>query len=341
MDSARILIVDDDPDVRTYLSRLLEREGYQSEISEGGADALARVARDPPDLILLDVGMVGIDGFAVCRQLKADERTALIPITFLTGGDERVDRQTAIEAGADDFLTKPIDPSMLRARLRTQLRIKRLTDQLESTENVIFSMARWVEFKNPYTEGHLRRISAYGECLGNRIGLSASDLRTLRHAGILHDIGKIGVRQDILDKPGKLTKEEEDELRLHCEHGATIIAPLRFAADVGPVIMAHHEFWNGKGYPQGLSGENIPLAARIISVVDAFDAMTTDRPYRSAIPLNEVIRRLRAGSGTQFEPRLVDAFIDLLTEGELPIGDLGIGHSEIGKSGHGQSTLVR
>jgi putative two-component system response regulator len=319
---ARILIVDDDPQVRALLVRFVEREGYRSVTACNGRDGLNLVLSEQPDLVLLDVSMDGLNGFDVCQALKEDERTALIPVTFITGDHDREARQRAIEAGADDFLTKPIDPSLLSARLRTQLRLKRLTDQLESTECVIFSMARWVEFKDPYTEGHLRRISGYSEEIGRVMGLGPEELRTIRYAGILHDIGKIGVSQAILDKPGPLDPDEQAELRLHAEYGAAIVAPLRFASQVAPIILAHHEHWEGTGYPHGLRGEGIPIGARIIAVVDAFDAMTTDRPYRRSLGAEEAIRRLRKGGGSQWDPVVVEVFLDLLTRGELPLGDL-------------------
>jgi putative two-component system response regulator len=319
----RVLIADDDTQVRSMLIRLAESEGYTPMIAHDGHEALALVAQQRPDLILLDVSMRGLDGLSVCRRLKEDERTALIPITVLTCDRDPDARTRAIEAGADDFLTKPIDVTMLLARMRTQLRIKRLTDHLESTERVIFSMARWVEFKDPYTEGHLRRISGYSEEIGRILGLGSEELRTIRYAGILHDIGKIGIKQSIIEKPGPLTQEEETELRRHAEYGAAIVAPLRFAERVAPIVLAHHEHWDGSGYPRGLSGESIPLGARIIAVVDAFDAMNTDRPYRNALGAEEAIRRLRAGSGTQWDPRVVEAFVSVILRGDLPLGDLG------------------
>ena len=185
-------------------------------------------------------------------------------------------------------------------------------------------MARWVEFKDPYTEGHLRRISGYSEEIGRILGLGSDELRTIRYAGILHDIGKIGVQQSIIMKPGPLTPDEEKELRRHSEYGAAIVAPLRFADRVAPIVLAHHERWDGDGYPHGLRGEAIPLGARIISVVDAFDAMNTDRPYRSALGAEEAIRRLREGSGTQWDPRVVEAFVSVILHGDLPLGDLGL-----------------
>jgi putative two-component system response regulator len=319
----RILVVEDDLRLRAVLLRFLAREGYEATPAGTGEEALRLVGETMPDLVLLEVMLPGeMDGFTVCRRLKEDERTALIPVTILTRLSDAEARRRGIEAGADDFLTKPFEYGLLRARLRTQLRIKRLTDQLESTEIVIFSMARWVEVKDPYTEGHLRRIAGFSAQIAETLGLGADHVRTIRYAGILHDIGKIGVRESILRKPGPLDPEEQAELRRHAEHGASIVAPMRFASAVAPIIFAHHEHWDGRGYPRGIAGEAIPIGARIIAVVDAWDAMTTDRPYRPALDEAEALRRLRAGSGSQWDPRVVDTFLALLAAGELRQADL-------------------
>jgi putative two-component system response regulator len=327
----RVLIVDDDPRVRDVLSRFLEREGYVSIQTASGEEALEQVRDQPPDLVLLDVQLPGIDGYSVCRQLKENEATALIPVTFLTGTQDGDARTRGIEAGADDFITKPFDYGLLRARLRTQLRVKRLTDQLESTELVVFSMARWVEVKDPYTEGHLRRIAGYSEQTAIALGLPTEQAIVVRYAGVLHDIGKIGVREELLRKPGRLTSDEEIELRKHAEYGAAIVAPMRFAGDVAPIILSHHEHWDGHGYPNALRGEQIPLGARIISVVDAYDAMTSDRPYRKSLGNEEAVRRLKAGAGTQWDPHVVEVFLELLHAGrlepvELPGHEPVVGH---------------
>jgi putative two-component system response regulator len=314
---AQILVVDDDLMIVDVLTRFLSREGYGVITAQNGIEALEKVNRYQPDLILLDVTMPEMDGFTTCRRLKDDERTALIPITMLTGLDDREHRTRGIEAGADDFLTKPFEHSILRARIRSQLRLKRLTDQLEHTENVIFMLAQAVEAKDAYTEGHLRRLRSYGEQLALARGLSYGDVRAVRYGGILHDIGKIGISEAILLKPGPLDDAEIAQIRYHPEIGARIISQMRFAREVGPIILGHHEHWDGSGYPNGLRGEEIPIGARIITIVDAYDAMTTDRPYRKALGLEEVIRRLRASRGTQFDPSTLDVFLDLLISGRL------------------------
>ena len=315
--SAQILVVDDDPMIIDVLKRFLSREGYRVVTARNGVEALEKVAQQQPDLILLDVTMPEMDGFMVCKHLKDDENTALIPITMLTGLDDREHRTRGIAAGADDFLTKPFEQSILRARITSQLRLKRLTDQLEHTENVIFMLAQAVEAKDSYTEGHLRRLRSYGEQLAIACGLNSNEVRAVRYGGILHDIGKIGVSEAILHKPGPLTPDEMAQMQLHPEIGAGIVSQMRFARDVAPIIRWHHEYWDGSGYPNGLCGEEIPIGARIITIVDAYDAMTTDRPYRAALSLDETIRRLRAGRGTQFDPHTLDIFLDMIISGKL------------------------
>lgn len=315
--SAKILIVDDDPHITTMLVRMLRREGYNPITAADGREALEIVAREHPDLILLDVTMPHIDGFTVCQQLKDNEHTALIPVTMLTGLDDREHRQRGIEVGADDFLTKPFEYSLLRARIHSQLRLKRLTDQLERTESVIFMLALAVEAKDAYTEGHLRRLASYSEQLALAAGLSPEQSKMIRYGGLLHDIGKISVDDAVLRKPGALTLEEYAHIKLHPEHGARIVAPMRFAADVGPIILGHHERWDGKGYPRGLTGQDIPVGARIVSIVDAYDAMMTDRPYRQAMSREDTLARLRAGSGIQWDPRLLEIFTELVEADKL------------------------
>ena len=312
-----ILVVDDDSHVRNLLVRFLAEEGYPSIVATNGEEALAIVKREPPDLILLDVDMPVMDGLETCRRLKNDERTALIPVTMITGRTDDSDRTEGIEAGADDFLNKPFDEATLRARIRTQLRLKRITDQLEHTESVIFSMARWVEMKDHYTEGHLRRVAGFSERTAREIGLARDEQVAIRYAGILHDIGKIAVPEAILRKNGPLSLDEQEVLQKHPDHGAEIIAPMRFAASVGPIIRAHHERWDGLGYPCHLRGEDIPIGARIVAVADAWDAMTTARPYRGSLDIAEAERRLREGAGSQWDERIVGLLLELYLRGEL------------------------
>ena len=315
--AAKILIADDNQAMREAIIRFVEAEGYTALAARNGREALALALEKQPDLVLLDVTMPDIDGFEVCRRLKNDPRTALIPITMLTVLDSPDHRRYGIEAGADDFLTKPFDERLLRARIQSQLRTKRLTDQLERTESVIVALALAVEAKDMYTEGHLWRLAHYGEQLAIAAGLSAEASRAVWQGGLLHDIGKIGVADGILQKPVPLTPEEYAQVKQHPEYGARIIAPLRFARDVAPIVRGHHEHWDGSGYPYGLKGKEIPLWARIFAVIDVWDALISDRPYRPAWT-REVARDYIANqAGRQFDPQVVEAFLKLFDAGEI------------------------
>ena len=315
--AAKILIADDNQAMREAIIRFVEAEGYAALAACNGREALALALEKQPDLVLLDVTMPDIDGFEVCRRLKNNPRTALIPITMLTVLDSPDHRRYSIEAGADDFLTKPFDERLLRARIQSQLRTKRLTDQLERTESVIVALALAVEAKDMYTEGHLWRLAHYGEQLAVAAGLSAEASRAVWQGGLLHDIGKIGVADGILQKPAPLTPEEYAQVKQHPEYGARIIAPLRFARDVAPIVRGHHEHWDGSGYPYGLKGKEIPLWARIFAVIDVWDALISDRPYRPAWT-REVARDYIANqAGRQFDPQVVEAFLKLFDAGEI------------------------
>lgn len=329
--SAKILVVDDDPAILDILVRILRRDGYTTITAANGVEALKLVQSEAPDLILLDVTMPMLDGFAVCKRLKDNEQTALIPVTMITGLDDREHRQRGLEVGADEFLTKPFDQNILRARIRSLLRVKRLTDQLERTEQVIFMLALAVEAKDTYTEGHLRRLSSYSEQLAIASGLSPAQIKAIRFGGLLHDIGKISIDDAILRKPSKLTADEYAQVKLHPENGARIIGPMRFAPEVGPIILHHHERWDGSGYPHGLRGEAIPIGARIVAIVDAYDAMMTDRPYRRSLGIEETINRLHEGRGREWDPVLLDRFLEMVTSGRLvePKIDQALGLAEM------------
>ncbi|MBC8160977.1 MAG: response regulator [Roseiflexaceae bacterium] len=314
---AQILIVDDEPAIIDVLSRLLIRDGYSVTIARNGAEALASVAKQKPDLILLDVMMPFVDGFTVCQTLKNDVQTALIPITMLTGQDDFEHRKRGMEVGADDFLAKPFEQSMLKARIQSQLRIKRLTDQLEHTESVIFMLALAIEEKDSYTEGHLRRLKYYSEQLARACGLEDDCVQAVSYGGILHDIGKIGVSEAILTKPDALTSDERLQMEKHPEIGARIVSQMRFASKVEPIVRHHHERWDGRGYPDSIGGASIPIGARIVAIADSYDAMTTDRPYRAALSQEESIARLDAGAGTQWDPVLVEQFVTLIRRNGL------------------------
>lgn len=279
---SRILVADDDASVRDMLVGLLGALGHDVVAVPDGECALREVASARPDLILSDVGMPGIDGFALCCHLKANPDTRLIPVILLTGIGEEYKR-AGIEAGADEFLNKPVVLGELQLRLKALLRMKRYTDELESAEAVLCTLARSIEAKDPYTEGHCERLATAAVALGRALGLPAEDLKALHRGGFLHDLGKVGIPEAILLKPGPLTPDERGTLQRHPVIGEAICRPLRSLAAVLPIIRHHHERPDGSGYPDRLSGDAIPQTARIMQVVDVYDALTSDRPYRSAL----------------------------------------------------------
>jgi putative two-component system response regulator len=280
---ASILIVDDDAEIRTFLADLVLSVGATPLEAADGQAALQAVRAVLPDLILLDVEMPRMDGFTACRRLKSDPATARIPIVVITSLSALDDRIQGIEAGADDFLTKPINVPEFKARARSLLRVKKLNDSLESAENVIFALANAIESKDKYTQGHTERVTAYAVELGRVVGCSENEILALRQGGTLHDIGKIGVPDHILNKPGKLTHEEFQIIRQHPIVGYNICAPMKSLAHTLPCIRWHHEKPNGQGYPDGLRGSEIPRLALILSVTDVYDALTSKRSYKDAM----------------------------------------------------------
>jgi putative two-component system response regulator len=278
-----ILAADDNEANRELLSDLLSAEGYRVVCAADGQQALARVDSDSIDLALLDVVMPRPTGFEVCQAMKSKPETRLIPVVLLTSLNSDSDRITGIMCGADDFLSKPVNKHELLARVRSLLRLKEFTDELENAETVLFSLALSIEAKDTYTEGHCERLSKLSVALAERLGLRDEEKVALRRAGIVHDIGKISVPEHILTKRGPLTDEEWKIMKQHPVVGERICAPLKSFRLVLPVIRHHHEKLDGSGYPDGLKGEEIPLTARILQITDIYDALTTERPYRNAL----------------------------------------------------------
>jgi putative two-component system response regulator len=291
---ASILVVDDEPALAQLLARALSAEGYRVTTARDGREALDLAAARPPDLVLLDLDMPRLHGFEACRQLKQGPATRLVPVVILTGRDPSDARLRAWELGADEFLNKPFHQVELLARCRSLLRVKRLVDELDSAQDVVFAFARAVEAKCRYTLGHAARVGAYSLALAERVGLGGAERAVLRRGALLHDLGKIAIPDAILNKQGQLTDEEYRVVREHSARGARILEPLRSVREAVPLIRWHHERLDGTGYPDGLVGEAIPLGARILAVADVYDALASARPYRPALPLAECLACLRA-----------------------------------------------
>lgn len=290
---ATILVADDSESNLELLSELLRNEGYDVVSAADGEQALQATSARRIDLALLDVMMPSRTGFEVCQALKSNPETRLIPVVLVTGLTDTKDRIRGIECGADDFLNKPIDREELLARVRSLLRLKRFTDELEQAETVLFSLALSIEAKDPHTEGHCDRLSKYSVALAEQLGLPEDSRVALRRGGIVHDIGKVAVPEQILLKPGPLTPEERKIMEQHPVVGERICKPLKSFRHVLPIIRHHHEKLDGSGYPDGLKGDQIPLPVRILQTVDIYDAMTTDRPYRKALPPERAFQVMR------------------------------------------------
>ena len=290
---ARVLIADDNEANVELLSGILTAEGYQVVSAGNGNDALAMVRKGLVDIALLDVIMPGKSGFAVCQQLKLNPETRLVPIILVTSLTDLDDRVHGLLCGADDFLNKPIRKHELLARVHSLARMREFTNELENAETVLFSLATSIEAKDPYTEGHCERLSELAVALARKLGLSEELRVALRRAGIVHDIGKVAVPEHILQKTGPLTEQEWTVMKLHPIIGERICHPLKSFGLVLPVIRHHHEKLDGSGYPDGLKGDQIPRTAQILQTVDIYDALTTDRSYRKALPPEEALSIMR------------------------------------------------
>jgi len=296
---------------------LLTRQGYEVLLANDAATAEQIMRQQRPDLVLLDVVMPGKSGFELCREWKNAPETRLVPVVLVTGLSELEDRVRGIEAGADEFLNKPIFPVELFARVASLLRVKEFTDELETADDVLCALGKSVESRDPYTEGHCERLADYAGALGRFLRLSEEEQVALRRGGYLHDLGKIAIPDAILGKQGVLTAEEWSIMRRHPLIGEEICKPLRSLRLVLPIIRHHHEHWNGTGYPDHLSGEEIPLLARILQVADVYDALRTERPYKPAHSLESAQETMRAEGRCGFlDPSLVEEFFSMLALSE-------------------------
>jgi putative two-component system response regulator len=338
-----VLIVDDDPGGRKVLEALLAASNLSLCFAENGPDCLARVLAEQPDLILLDVMMPEMDGFEVCRRLRADETIGDVPILLLTALDDRDSRLAGLEAGADDFITKPFDRTELRSRVRTIMRLNRtrklreeharLQVALESLEAAHDSLKRaydqtiegWVgalDIRDKETEGHTHRVTAMTLDIAKLMGIRDEALEHVRRGALLHDIGKLGIPDSILYKGGTLTDEEMAAMRLHTIFAHDWLSGIEYLRPALEIPYSHHERWDGNGYPLGLQGEEIPLAARCFAVVDVWDALTHERTYKRAWTEEEALQYVIANRGAHFDPQVVDVFVGVIASRALNLGVL-------------------
>jgi len=323
---SNILIVDDDSRGRETLEAVLTGLGHNLHFCDNGLDALKQASILQPDLILLDVMMPGIDGFEVCRRLRADSLLADVPVVMTTALDDKASRLEGIEAGADDFISKPIDRMEIRARVNTIIRLNRYRKLMKQQADLLqahgelqdayeATLKGWVralDFRDNETGDHSRRVTLLTVELARLMGINEDELVHVRRSALLHDIGKIAVPDSILHKTGPLTEAEWDIMRKHPQIAIEMLEPIEYLRPALAIPLNHHERWDGTGYPHGIKGEEIPLAARIFAVVDVWDALSSDRPYRKAWPYEKIMEHMRQQSGTHFDPKVVELFLKMM-----------------------------
>lgn len=309
----KILIVDDNIQNLELLEGLLSIRGYDIIRASNGKEAIEMVEEYNPDLILLDVLMPVMDGFEACSILKKRQETRFTPIVLVTALDSVDDKVKGIEAGADDFITKPFQKMELLARVKSLIRVKGLMDELENAQDVLYSLAMAIDYNDPYTHGHSQRVAELSFKLAIFLSLSDEDSQNIKNAGMLHDIGKIATDKGVLHKPGALNGTEFKHVSEHPVIGEQICKPLNFAKPLLPIIRGHHEKFNGSGYPDGLKGDEIPVGARIMAIVDVYDALTSIRPYRSDISPEVAIEVMKAEAIKGYWDReILDPFAEML-----------------------------
>ncbi|MBK1717557.1 HD domain-containing phosphohydrolase [Thiocystis violacea] len=307
-----LLIVDDEPPNLAAMRQILA-EDYQLIFARSGGEAIAAAAKCSPALILLDIQMPDMDGYAVCRALKADPATEAIPVIFVTGLSEAGAEAAGFAAGAVDYIVKPLSAPIVRARVATHLSLVRTSRLEQSYQDALAMLGMAGHYNDTDTGVHIWRMGAYARELASALGWTSSACDELERAAPMHDTGKIGIPGEILRKPGKLDEREWEVMKRHTRIGHEILArsnaPIfRLAAEIA---LRHHEKWDGGGYPDALAGEAIPECARIVAVADVFDALTMKRPYKDAWPIERAIATMRESSGSHFEPRLIECFVDI------------------------------
>jgi len=309
-----ILVVDDVPSNLELMEAVFSREGFKVYTALGATAAIDMFTQHPVDLAVLDVMMPGIDGFELCSRLKDISGKRFFPVILLTALTDKKSKLRGIESGADDFISKPFDTAELIMKIKSLLKVKSLNDELDHSENIIMTLAVAMEARDPYTKGHSSRVSKLSADFVLYLALPEKDRQEMKKAGILHDIGKICLSESLLRKPGPLTKEEVEMIKTHTILGEDLCRPLVSMKNILPAIRHHHERWDGMGFPDGLAGEDIPLMARILSIVDAFDAMVSVRPYRDRRSVKETIGTMVSEQFSgQWDSELLSYFIDMVS----------------------------
>ena len=310
---SRVLVADDTESIRVLFRKLLATDGHEVIDVGDGEAALAAVHENHPDVVLLDITMPQLDGLEVCRRLKSDPATRFTPVVLVTGLSDLHDRIKGIEAGADEFLSKPVHPLELRARVGSLTRMKHLLDALDSAEAAFMTLALTIEARDPTTNGHCERLARHAVALGRALGLGDDDLQALNRGGFLHDVGKVGVPDAVLLKQGALNIEEFELMKRHPDIGDSLCAPLQSLRAVRPIVRFHHERLDGSGYPLGLHGDEVPLLAQIVGIADVYDALTSHRPYRRALSHEEAARHLLDDAATgKFLRTHVETFLNII-----------------------------
>ncbi|MFU6379150.1 two-component system response regulator [Metapseudomonas otitidis] len=308
-----LLLVDDEPTNLQVLRHILQ-DDYRLLFAKDGPKALELAGRERPALVLLDVMMPGMTGHEVCQQLKNDPATREIPVIFVTALADTEDEAKGFEVGAVDYITKPVSPAIVKARVRTHLSLVRMDELKRTRLEIVQRLGLAAEYKDNETGLHVIRMSHYSRILARALGWSEADCDDLLNAAPMHDVGKIGIPDAVLRKPGKLDADEWAVMRQHVSIGANIIGehPSGLLRMAQRIALTHHEKWDGSGYPNGLAGEDIPIEGRIVAIADVFDALTSERPYKQAWPVEEAVAFLREQSGQHFDPDLVELFIQQL-----------------------------
>jgi putative two-component system response regulator len=321
-DSGRTVLILDEADVnRRFLRAILKTAPYRILEASRPSDALSLMERNTVDLIVTELMMSEMNGLEFCRLVKNRRETRLLPVLIVTSIQGVHNEVAGLESGADEVLTRPLHPVVVRTRVRAMLRNKALIDSLDEAEAIIFSLGQAIEGRDPYTGGHCARLATYSLALGSALGLGRGDLLALYRGGYLHDIGKIVLSDEILFKPGPLSPEEREEMQTHTVRGEEICRPMKSLAPVLPIIRSHHERWDGSGYPDGLGGEQIPLLARVLQVADIYDALTTARSYKCAMPHADAIRAMEGEAQDGWrDPELISLFAEV-AESSLPDQD--------------------